>query len=102
MLFQEMRLCSSETEIIRVVNSVGASRLLLGPFQEPVQARAANPQKLRRANSIAFTSVQNAPDVLPPDFLQRERSPGVLQIDAGDPPAFAGFREVIHVDKLLD
>src|SRR5690242_11918355 len=79
----------------------GTDGLLLGSLQKAVQAGAANAQKLCGAHSIAFTSVQNAANVLSPDFFQRQRAPGVLRMDVVTGGSLEIFREVIHVYKFV-
>src|ERR1700730_16706663 len=87
--------------IARELCGSSADGFLFGSFQEPVETCAANAEKLRGANSISFASVENSPDMLPPDFFQWKRTPGIFRIAVASRRLLKIFREVIHVDKFV-
>src|ERR1700730_7352622 len=107
----ETTLFASETESPANGNLTGRAanrlrsgsniRLLFGPFQEPVETGASNAEQLCGADAVAFTRVENTPDVLPADFFEGQRPPGVLRMTVATRRLLKVFGEVIHVDEVI-
>src|ERR1700687_640140 len=68
-------------------------------FQIAVQARASNPQNLRRSQPISLAHIENAMDVYPAHPLQRQGTK-LVALRRAWPAVLQAFRQVRQVDEI--